>query len=150
MGRTSKYYPSRAFSCQRHICTTLTRKLSVAGLGAVVLYNEFREFSEFSKLGCIRRSHPKLSKFPIFPIFRNQCLLSFRQLSFRRFVEESLRQTALLFIYCIPVSQKKSWRDMSIVPTFFISLHQHWFSWACCLTEIKRESGENPEQFPLL
>ena len=58
------------------------KKIPFVKLGAVVLFNEFREFrefrefSEFSKLGCIRRSHPKLSKFPI---FRNQCLLSFRQ-----------------------------------------------------------------------
>ena len=47
IGRGAKYYPSRALSCQRHICTTLTRKFSVAGIGAVVLFNEFREFSEF-------------------------------------------------------------------------------------------------------
>ena len=75
------YYPSRAFSYQRHICTTLTRKFSVACLGTVVLFNEFREFSEFSELGCIRRSHPKLSKFPI---FRNQCCYRFVVSSFCR------------------------------------------------------------------
>ena len=33
---------------------------------------------------------------------------------------------------------------------FFIPLHQHWFSGVSDSTEIKRESGVNPEQFPLL
>ena len=104
MGRTLKYYPSRAFSCQRHICTTLTRKLSVAGHGAVVLYNEFREFSEFrqfSELGCIRRSHPKLSKFPI---FRNQCLLSFRQFVV---LSNNLYDRQLYYLYIVSPSLKK-------------------------------------------
>jgi hypothetical protein len=41
--------PSGAFSCQRHYLTTLTRKFSVAGIGEVVLFNEFSEFSEFSE-----------------------------------------------------------------------------------------------------
>ena len=56
----------------------------------------------------------------------------------------------LYYLYIVSPSLKKSWREMSSVPTFFISLHQHWFSWARCPTEIKREMGEIPIQFPLL
>ena len=80
------------------------KKIPFVNLGAVVLFNEFREFSEFrqfSKLGCIRRSHPKLSKFPI---FRNQCLLSFRQFVV---LLKNLYDRQLYYLYIVSPSLKK-------------------------------------------
>lgn len=75
-----------------------------------------------------------------------------RLLSLRPFVVLSkiLYDKQLYYLYIVSPSLKKSWREMSSVPTFFISLHQHWFSWAHGPTEIKREMGEIPIQFPLL
>ena len=54
MGRTFKYYPSGVFSCQRHICSTLTRNWVVVLIAVTLMeFNEFKELKEFREFSVI-------------------------------------------------------------------------------------------------